>query len=149
MQYTIVVKKIANLISMLIWGKLFDKLNFPIVRIAINIFFIFSILLYFIPNLPCQIAGSFIFGIATGGGFIAWNLWVTKIAPHDKTADYMSEHTFLCGFRGIIAPFLVYYFLNGLGIYTIAWTCTGLIILATVMFIPTIKLKRFACTTGS
>jgi len=141
-----IVPQIANLISMLIWGKLFDKLKFPILRIAINTFFVFSILLFFIPNLACQVAGSFVFGIATGGGFIAWNLWVTKIAPHDKTADYMSVHTCLCGFRGIIAPFLAYHFLNGLGIYSIAWVCTGLIIIATIMFIPTIKLKRFACT---
>jgi len=75
-----IIPQFANLVSMLIWGKLFDKLRFPVLRIAINIFFIFSILLFFIPNFACQVAGSFIFGIATGGGFIAWNLWVTKIA---------------------------------------------------------------------
>jgi len=142
----LIIPQFANLVSMLIWGKLFDKLKFPILRIAINIFFIFSILLFFIPNLACQIIGSFIFGIATGGGFIAWNLWVTKIAPHDKTADYMSVHTCLCGFRGILAPFIAYHFLKNLGIYYIAWTCTGLIIIATIMFIPTINSKRFVCT---
>ena len=141
-----IIPQFANLVSMLIWGKLFDKLRFPILRIAINIFFVFSILLFFIPNLACQVAGSFTFGLATGGGFIAWNLWVTKIAPHDKTADYMSVHTCLCGFRGIIAPFLAYHFLKNFGIYNIVWTCTGLIIIATIMFIPTINSKRFACT---
>jgi len=141
-----IIPQSANLVSMLIWGKLFDKLRFPILRMAINIFFVLSILLFFIPNLACQVAGSFIFGIATGGGFIAWNLWVTKIAPHDKTADYMSVHTCLCGFRGIVAPFLAYHFLRGFEIYTIAWTCAGLIIIATIMFIPTINSKRFACT---
>jgi hypothetical protein len=44
------------------------------------------------------------FGIATAGGDLAWTLWVTKVAPPARVADYMSVHTFFTGLRGLAAP---------------------------------------------
>ena len=48
-----------------------------------------------------MIGGAIIFGISYGGGDVAWSLWVTKFAPPERVADYMSIHTFLTGARGI------------------------------------------------
>ena len=93
-----------TLASMMMWGRLFDRMNFLVLRIIINVAFGLSIVLFFIPNIWAQIAGSIFFGIGRGGGSVAWNLWVTKFAPPEETADYMSVHTFLTGIRGLLGP---------------------------------------------
>lgn len=54
-------------------------------------------------------------GVAMGGGTLSWNLWVTKFAPQERTAAYMSVHTFLTGIRGFAAPFMGFYLLVTVG----------------------------------
>jgi Major Facilitator Superfamily len=128
------------LLTMPFWGRLFDKHNFILIRIAHHFILFLSIALFFIPSFFWQVVASFLFGITMGGGMISWNLWVTKFAKKEKTAEYMSAHTCLCGIRGILAPTITYYFLADVGVITIARIGAGLMLLSALMLIPIIKL---------
>lgn len=89
------------------WGRLFDRLNFFLLRLILNAFFLGSIWSFFlVGSLVGQILGAFLLGMAFAGGNVAWSLWVTKIAPPEEVADYMSVHTLLTGVRGMLAPIL-------------------------------------------
>ena len=91
------------------------------------------------PLLPLLIIGSALFGLAMGGGAIAWSLWVTKLAPAEKTADYMSVHTFLTGFRGIIGPQVAFLLLGGLSFVAIGRLGALMILISIAMLVPLIK----------
>ena len=80
-------------------------------------------------------------GLAFAGGSIAWMLWVTKIAPPEYTAEYMSIHTFTTGLRGVVAPALGFYLLVTIG-NSIAIFSAILITLASVVLIPEIMRSR-------
>ncbi|MEM1296321.1 MAG: MFS transporter, partial [Verrucomicrobiota bacterium] len=85
---------LMRIITTFFWGMMFDRINFIILRIVLNVFFGLSLFLYFWTDVFWVIAiGAALAGIARGGGEIVWNLWVTKLAPEDHTADYMSVHT--------------------------------------------------------
>jgi hypothetical protein len=64
---------------------------------------------------------------------------VTKFAPHDLVAEYMSVHTFFTGVRGIAAPFLAFQLTQTLDIAGIAVVCALLILLASLILIPEIR----------
>lgn len=133
---TQVIPQAAMLVTMLFSGKLFDKLNFISLRIVINFVLIAGIALYFTTSFPLQIIGNILFGLALGFGFVTWNLWVTKIAPHEHIADYMSVHTFLAGLRGLAAPFIAYYLIAKLTPVAIAYVGMGSIIVGTLLLLP-------------
>jgi len=89
------------------WGKLFDRMNFFLLRTILNVLFLVSIVFYFIPGTTWGfVVGAVFLGLAFSGGNIAWSLWVTKIAPPERVADYMSGHTFFTGSRAVIAPLI-------------------------------------------
>ena len=127
---TVVLPEIGRLLATPIWGRLFDKLDFIVLRLSINIVFGLSTVFFFIPNVPCIVAGSVLFGLATAGGKIAWSLWVTKFAPPEKTADYMGVHTFLTGLRGLLSPQLAYLALVWLTVPQVGFVGAGLITIA-------------------
>ena len=131
-----------TLASMMMWGRLFDRMNFLVLRIIINVAFGLSIVLFFIPNIWAQIAGSIFFGIGRGGGSVAWNLWVTKFAPPEETADYMSVHTFLTGIRGLLGPQIALWTAAHLSLHAASWSATALIVISCVMLVPMIKYGR-------
>ena len=107
--------------------------------LSVSLCFVFSLLAAFSPLLPLQIIGSALFGLAMGGGAIAWSLWVTKLAPAEKTADYMSVHTFLTGFRGIIGPQVAFLLLGGLSFVAIGRLGALMILISIAMLIPLIR----------
>ncbi len=78
-----------------------------------------------------------IFGLAFGGGRIMWQLWVIKISPPHKTADYMSVHSAFTGVRGLLAPFLGYTLLQWAGPVFVGWTAAALVGISTIIFLPT------------
>jgi len=87
------------------WGRLFDRMNFFLLRFILNAIFVLSILFYFlVGEFWAFLLGSFLLGMAFAGGAVAWSLWVTKVAPADEVADYMSVHTCTTGMRALIAP---------------------------------------------
>lgn len=132
-----VIPYIARLLTTHLWGFLFDRLNFVIVRTLLNACFLVSILVFFHTESVWMLglAGAF-FGVASAGGNIAWNLWVTKLAPSERVAGYMSVHTFTTGLRGVAAPFIGFYLITHFTPAFSAWISAGLIFLSIVLLVP-------------
>lgn len=140
----VVVPTVARLVSTKIWGYFYDKVHFITWRIAINLCFIAGFLIFFHSTHPVFLAlGTVFSGIAIGGGSIAWNLWVTKIAPPEKVPAYMSIHTLTTGLRGACAPFLGYWLIVSYDPRGISYIASGLVLLASVMFAFVKKSQRF------
>ncbi|MBL4665619.1 MAG: MFS transporter, partial [Nitrospinaceae bacterium] len=98
------------------WASLFDRMNFVVLRMILNLLFGLGVLLFFVTSNPWVIGlGAALIGAAFAGGSIAWNLWVTKYAPPGKTGAYMSVHVSLTGIRGTIGPILGYWTVNQIG----------------------------------
>ena len=92
--------------------------------------------------------GAIIFGASNAGGEIAWSLWVTKFAPAERVAEYMSVHTFFTGIRGIFAPILAFQLTQTLDIGAIALVCAGFIMLASLILVPEIGGQKGAAHTA-
>ncbi len=135
--FTTIVPMVFKLASAVPWGWLFDRVSFVFLRTALNLIFALSIVLYFVGDSPaCWWAGSAVLGLAYGGGNVVWNLWVTKLAPADRVADYMSVHTFLTGLRGLAAPVIAFRATNILPVDQMAWICAGMILFASLLVLP-------------
>ncbi len=122
------------------WARLFDKMNFVVLRIMLNLMFAIGVGMFFISKDPVIIGlGSAFIGIAFAGGSIAWNLWVTLYAPKDKVAAYMSVHVFLTGVRGTIGPFIGYWAAGLIGTLSVGFISSAMMVVASIMLIPEIK----------
>ncbi len=140
-----VIPNLARLVLSPIWGHLFDRMNFFVLRVTLNIGFGIGILTFFMSDtLAGMVTGAIVFGISNAGGDVAWSLWVTKFAPPGRVADYMSVHTFLTGVRGVLAPLFAFYFATKLSMGLLAGISSGLIVLATLLLLPEIKWGRKA-----
>jgi MFS family permease len=138
-----VIPETLRMLLIPFWAMLFDKMNFVILRMILNLSFAAGVLLFFISTNPWVIgAGSALIGVAFAGGSIAWNLWVTKYAPPGKTAAYMSVHVSLTGIRGTLGPIVGYWAVSSIGAQNIGILSCGMMILATLMLIPQIKHGR-------
>jgi MFS family permease len=140
---TTIVPKTAQCLSSYGWGWLFDRLNFALLRLLINVLLALSIILSFVGQGEWSwIAGAALFGLSTAGGGVVWSLWVTKIAPPERVAEYMSVHTFLTGIRGVMAP-LVAFRLTGLIGIEVLGAVGALMILGSCYFlIPERRVRR-------
>jgi hypothetical protein len=133
-----------KIIGVVICGKLFDRTHFMKFRISLNLIMLIAILIYFNSNTFFGVAlGSAIAGIGTGGANIAWNLWVTKLAPTGRESEYMSIHMFLTGIRGSTAPFLGYLLVKPLGFSSVSLISSSFVLVATILFSTTLKDHRF------
>jgi MFS family permease len=142
---TSVVPMAFKLLSAWPWGILFDRVSFITVRTLLNALFALSILVFFVgPSYPWWWAGAALLGLAFGGGNVVWNLWVTKLAPGDRVADYMSVHTFLTGLRGLAAPVIAFRFVGLISIEHMAWGCAALIAFSTLLMLPEWRNSRAA-----
>ena len=125
------------------WASLFDRMNFVVLRMILNLFFGLGVLLFFVTSNAWVIGlGAALIGAAFAGGSIAWNLWVTKYAPPGKTGAYMSVHVSLTGIRGTIGPILGYWTVNQIGAQNIGILSCAMMFFATLMLIPEIKHGR-------
>jgi predicted MFS family arabinose efflux permease len=124
-----------RLLSIKIWGRLFDLKSFIHIRIWLNLIFLCSIVLFFTThNLWIMGIAMAFFGLALGGANIVWALWVTKITDPQKAPVYMSIHTALTGVRGSLAPFFGYFLLAAYGPQSIALVAGILIVISTALF---------------
>jgi hypothetical protein len=150
--YTVVLPNAARLLMSPVWGRLFDRMNFFSLRIAVNLGFALGIAAFFTGRAPLGLAlGSLAFGVAAAGGDLAWTLWVTKFAPPGRTTDYMAVHTFLTGVRGITAPLAAYWLVEGRSILTMAMISSALIVASSAVLIPswrTIRDRRLVTDPG-
>lgn len=141
---TSTIPAMTRLITTLFWGWIFDRVHLIVMRLSLNGIFAAAIFLYFWGAEFWIIAcGAVVFGIARGGGEMYWNLWVTKLAPPDHVADYMSVHTFFTGIRGVAAPFLGFWAIGALGPRGTTLFAVGLIAIAALMvvrFLPGLAL---------
>lgn len=140
-----VIPNCARLVLSPIWGWLFDRMNFFILRVILNAGFALGILTFFLSQDTFGLVlGGIVFGVSLAGGDVAWSLWVTKFAPPERVADYMSVHTFFTGVRGVLAPLLAFHLLGHISIGTLGWISTGLIVAASLLLLPEIKFGRTA-----
>ncbi len=147
--FTGVVPNLARLLLSPIWGWLFDRMNFFILRVVLNAGFAVGILAFFTGHdLRGLILGAIVFGISGAGGDVAWSLWVTKFAPPERVADYMSVHTFFTGVRGLLAPLVAFHVLAVLSIEKLGLISVGLIVLSSVLLLPEIKFGKAAHPAG-
>jgi MFS family permease len=138
-----VVPNLARLVLNPLWGWLFDRINFFVLRILLNLGFLLGILIFFTAgSIPGLVAGALCYGIAHGGGDVAWSLWVTKFAPPDRVADYMSVHTFFTGLRGVLAPVVAFQLVLVLPVQWMAWISGLLIVAGTLLLLPEIQYGR-------
>ena len=144
-----VIPNVARLVLSPVWGWLFDRMNFFALRITLNVGFALGTLTFFTSDSHTGlVAAAIIYGVSAAGGDVAWSLWVTKFAPPERVADYMSVHTFLTGVRGVLAPVLAFSVVAHMSLVTLALISAGLILLATLMLVPEIKFGRRARPTG-
>jgi MFS family permease len=142
---TAVIPNLARLVLSPVWGYLFDHMNFFALRVALNTGFAIGILSFFFSNSWAGfIASAIVFGISGAGGDVAWSLWVTKFAPPNRVADYMSVHTFLTGVRGVAAPLIAFGMANHVPMQTLALISTGLIVAASLLLVPEIQFGKRA-----
>lgn len=136
---TTVIPSIIRLSSS-IWGSLFDRVNFFLLRAVLDVVALASIACYFIVPPPAGLIwGSILFGMNMAGGEISWSLWVTKLAPPDRVADYMAVHTFMTGARGLVAPMLAFQLAEFLSIPALGWVAVGFAFLGTLAIIPEVR----------
>jgi MFS family permease len=140
-----VVPNLARIVMSPIWGWLFDRANFFILRVVLNIGFAIGILTFFTStNLKGLVLGAIVFGISNAGGDIAWSLWVTKFAPENRVADYMSVHVFFTGVRGMLAPLVAFQLARGYSLAALGWVSAAMILVASLLLLPEIKFGRRA-----
>lgn len=133
----VTIPQVLRVVTTKIWGGIFDRSNLISMRLAINLLFMASVLSFFLTEKIWMMGLAMGFmGLAQGGAGIIWTLWVTKIAPPEKTSVYMSVHTLFTGIRGSMAPFLGYMAVAALDIQGTALLAAGLIGLSTLMFVP-------------
>ncbi len=138
-----VVPNAARLVLNPLWGWLFDRMNFFVLRMALNVGFLLGILTFFLSgSLTGLVVGALFYGISHAGGDVAWSLWVTKFAPPERVADYMAVHTFFTGVRGVVAPVVAFQLVTVLPVSVLAWLSGALILIGTVVLIPEIHQGR-------
>lgn len=137
---TTVIPEALFLIFILVWGRLFDRMNFYVLRLLINIVFAVGILFYFLGDgLWALYVGIGFHGIARAGGNVAWSLWVTKFSNEENVAEYMSVHTFLTGCRGVIAPFVAFQMAASIGPFWVGCLGATMIFIASGMILPAMR----------
>lgn len=145
--YTGVLPDVMRLITTPIWGKLFDRMDFFILRIVLNCVFASSYLMFYTGTHTFGlITGALIYGLGASGGDVAWGLWVTKFAPAHMVAEYMGVHTFFTGLRGVVAPFVAFGLLQAFSVSTVAMISVGLIGIGSLSILPELRTRnaRFA-----
>lgn len=126
-----------RLLSTKVWGFLFDRINVVVLRVSLNMVFGASIIFFFFTDRIWVMGiGCALLGTAFGGGGILWTLYVTKIAPPDKVATYMSVHSFMTGLRMAVAPLIGYTVMEFTHPAFAAWLSLLLIGISTLIFLP-------------
>jgi MFS family permease len=140
---TSTIPMLAFVSCVVIWGVLFDRANFYVVRLVINLIFILSIALYYFGSSYGMLcAGMAVHGVARAGGNVAWSLWVTKFASAERVTEYMSVHTFLTGIRGVLAPVIAFALASTLGAPVMAWLGIVLIVIGSLIVAPDMRRRK-------
>jgi predicted MFS family arabinose efflux permease len=141
----VVIPEACRFCASPVFAWLFDRINFIVLRMVINLFFALYTYCFFASDrFETIVFGSIFLGIAQGGGSFAWQLWVTKIAPPDQAPTYMVIHTTLTGLRRFCCPAVGLWALHNWGGESCGLISASLIGVATLMFLPLVKMgSRF------
>jgi hypothetical protein len=140
-----VIPNVARLILNPVWGWLFDHKNFFVLRITLNAGFALGILSFFVTgSVAGLVVGAILYGVSNAGADVAWSLWVTKFAPPERVADYMSVHTFFTGVRGLLAPLAAFYLISAIPLVWLGWISAGLVTAGALVLVPEIKFGKGA-----
>ena len=139
-----VIPSLTRILGTQLWGRLFDRMDFIKLRIALNVCFILGTLIFFTTKSIWWLGmATMLFGVLEGGGMIIWNLWITKFSRPELVNTYMSMHTGTTGIRGLLAPFVGYQiFIHGDAEAT-KWTSTVLMIISITIFLSLRKNPRW------
>lgn len=139
----VIIPEATKLLSAPFFASLFDRMNFIALRMMINTLFIGYIFLFFMgKNLHHQVLGVFMMGLAMSGGSLSWQLWVTRLAPSDKSAVYMGIHTFLTGIRRVFCPLLGLWALEKYGGWNSGMISATGVALSILLLVPVLKKGR-------
>lgn len=128
------------IVSVFIWGIVYDKMEFYRLRVIVNVFFLLGILVYFFsPNFTGLCIGMALHGIGKAGGNVLWSLWTTRFAPAEKVSEYMSIHTLFTGVRGGVSAYAAFAIAQSFGPTTVAVIGAACIMLSSLMLIPELK----------
>lgn len=142
---TVVVPSVVRLLSMPLFGMVFDRLSFFSARILVNVLFAMYVAAFFTGTSDVSLLiGSVILGVGAAGGDLMWSLWVTKFAPAGRTADYMGLHTFSTGIRAVLAPIAGFAILGHVPLGAVAWMAAGLMLAASFVLVPEMRAERSA-----
>jgi MFS family permease len=126
-----VVPVAVRMVSSYPWGLIYDRVGLFTVRSILNVIFAVAILTFFAGHGHLAwCVGMGLWGMANAGGNVTWGLWVTKLAPKHAVAEYMSVHSFLTGFRGLLAPPLAFAALQVMSFQTLGILCSAAILSA-------------------
>ncbi len=138
-----IIPNATKLILTPIWGWLFDKISFFMIRFLANIALMIGIAGFFMSGSP---SGFFItaifYGIAQSGGDVTWNLWVTKLAPQDRVSEYMAVHLFMTGIRFFLAPLIGFHLAGVMSLSSIGWICAVMGLISNYWLLPGLKQRK-------
>ena len=141
---TTTVPMLAFIVFVVMWGAIYDKMEFYLLRVVVNLFFIAGILVfYFSGTFWGLCAGMALHGMGKAGGTVLWSLWVTKFAPADHVSEYMSVHTSLTGVRGILTAFIAFPLIAHIGPFGIGMIGGGLILASSLWLMPEVLKNNF------
>lgn len=140
---TVVLFALARIVGLKVFGLVFERMNFLAFRLLLNGLLFAAILCYFNSDSLWVIGmGSAFFGLGMGGGNLAWNLWVTRIAPDERVSEYMSIHMSLTGIRGILSPILAYSLIPYVGLRPLSWFSLALLAFSAWLFWSLLRQKE-------
>lgn len=131
-----VIPNISRFFCSIVWGMMFDRVNFFTLRVLMNAGFVVGMFSFFLTSSWFFLVfGAVVYGIAIAGGDVAWNLWVIKFAPEGKSQAYMAVHTFLTGVRGVLAPLLGFQIIATYGFQVLLIGSTLLVVIASLLLL--------------
>lgn len=140
---TVTVPATCRLLTMPLFGRVFDRLSFFAARIAVNLLFALYVAAFFTGTSTAGLlVGAVVLGVAQAGGDLMWSLWVIKFAPPERVADYMGLHTFFTGIRALIAPLLAFAVVEQLALTTVALAAAALMVLSAALLVPEARTER-------
>lgn len=77
---------ITHIASIPLWGLVFGRFNLALTRISVNIFFLIGLFMYFqTKDITLLCFALALVGLASGGGTIAWTLWLQRLPRKDTS----------------------------------------------------------------
>lgn len=140
---TITVPSVCRLLSLPLFGVVFDRLSFFASRIAVNLLFALYVAAFFTGTSTAGlVVGAVVLGIASAGGDLMWSLWVIKFAPADRVADYMGLHTFFTGVRAVLAPLIAFVVIEHVPLTAVAIAAAVMMVLSALVLLPEARAER-------